>query len=182
MYGVINKTVINNNQFINLNNNSNFILKTKYKYVFGPGDEFHNNVFATAVLLIHYKYNNGVSITGSKLSGCASIRIGIEDEIINDDYIYFFGQNEANTNNFDLIKGSTSYLCTSWKLNNMIRVLVDAKVYWPKRTIANSQIYLNNMYVHECIFLVDKWRFTLRSSPRDIVNSNWTECFCCQLI
>ena len=173
---------MNNNHFLNLNTNNNFIFKTNYKYVFGPGDEFHNNVFATAVLLIHYKYNNGVSITGSKLSGCASIRIGLTDEIVNDDLVYFFGQNEANSNNLDLIKGSTSYLFTSWKLNNMIRVLIDAKVNWSKRTIENSQFYLNNMFVHECVYLVDKWKFTLRSYPRDTINNDWTECSCCALI
>ena len=184
--GNINKTVMENNPFIKLNTDTTkYIFKSNYANIFGPGDIFHNNPIVTSFLHIHPFYFNGKAICGNKENGCCSIRIGLQDEIINSSKIYFYGEQQAKNYNILQNKGSTIYLFKSWKIGNKIRVLLGSNVKWYERgNDLNNQYYFNNMFLHECKFIENKklWRFTLRTEPRNkqsIINNNYKECVCC---
>ena len=149
---------------------------------FGYSDEFHSNPLATAILHIHSNYFAGVSITGDKNYGCYSLRIGLKDKIINTEMIYFYGQNRANKETIQQnVKGMTNYLFISWKKQNMIRILLDSKVPWP-RIFNLSQFYFGNMYVHEYKYENNEWKFTLRKSKKDNNSKDPAYCRCCHLL
>ena len=178
--GIIEKKyVLLNNHYINLNSIERFVLKSNYNLIFGPGDEFDTNPISTAILGIHAKYFNGISITGSLTEGCYSIRLGNTDYIKDYSFIYYFGdENIDNDDNINAIKGNFRYLSKSWNLQNLIRVILQSNVNWI-RTFPNSQLYFGNMFVHECKVINNRWRFTLRSYPKPI-NCNYKNCYCCE--
>ena len=182
-FGQIDKSILTNNPFILLNSNINdYILNlNNNSKFFQPGDIFHKNPLVTAWLNIHPFYYSGKAISGNKDTGCCSIRVGINDIIIDPSKIYFYGEKRANTDNILKVEGSTTYLFKSWKNNTNIRVLLSAGVEWNGRKNNNNQYFFNYMFIHECKFNIEKrlWVFTLRTYPRYTKNI-YNHCSCCE--
>ncbi len=57
--------------------------------VFSPGDEFHRNPLATALLGVHYQYQNGKGTAGNVHDGVVAIRCGKGDIIQSMDCVIY---------------------------------------------------------------------------------------------
>lgn len=155
------------------------VTKSNYEKIFGPGDEFHPNPYATAVLGLHYLYTAGKSICYNQ-DGITSIRCGATDIVdFSTTTVVFKGDNTTNSNS-EIVKGAMKNFQTSLQKKTMIRVLLKARTpHNPK----DVQVYYNNMFVHHWSFstTANCWCFTLRSYPREGDISNTSKCDCCEL-
>jgi hypothetical protein len=146
------------------------------------GDEFHCDPHVTAILGIHSLHWAGNSICGNKGYGAYCIRLGPDDEIVNETHVVFYGQTSANRKPHQ-VTGQTARLVESFEQfpNQFIRVLLAGKKKYAGRKHPGSQYYLGHFYVHSYVYAAQKqqWEFTLRTSCKPLENKNHETCECC---
>lgn len=151
-----------------VNQMENLVYRSNHSDFFGPGDEFNSNPLATALLGIHSCYNRGLSYSGNKKDGIASIRCGVEDEVSDSTVIFRLRSDCKSVEAFNVTRRS----------QKMVRVLLSSKVHHPGRMYEKSQYYLGNMYLHQVVRTYSGWDCTFRTFARNLPCVG-DKCPCC---
>jgi alpha-galactosidase/6-phospho-beta-glucosidase family protein len=136
------------------------VIHSKTTNVWSPGDKFHKNPLALAMVGLHPNYYKGVAVSGNSTIGVVAIRCS-EKEVQSSDWVCF-----------DTLQQQLSQMwIKTFSLSQMVRVLVNNG--------KNYVYYLANMFIHK-MWLDEHWKILLRGFPK---NSNLTDsssCYCCE--